>query len=83
MLALLLAAAADPTGGLLDFLQKGGVLGLLVLIVLSGARGWWVFSWQYRDLKQDRDDWKQLALSATRTGEKVADAVEKTARKPR
>jgi uncharacterized membrane-anchored protein len=38
-----------------EFLNAAGLLGMLVLIVVSGFRGWWVYGYLYREMKADRD----------------------------
>lgn len=53
-------------------LDKGGVLALLILILFSGVRKWWVFGWVYREEKERSAEWKDLALSGTRIAEHMA-----------
>ncbi len=56
-----------------------GVIGLLVVIIFGGYRGWWVFGWQYKDLltrheklREDRDFWQEIAIRATNLTETLA-----------
>lgn len=56
-----------------------GVAALLVLILLGGYKGWWVFGWQYRELlnrheklRADRDKWQDIAMSANNLVELLA-----------
>ena len=46
----------------LELLNRGGVLGLLLAIIIAGARRWWVFGWQYEAMRAERDQWKALAM---------------------
>lgn len=50
---------------ILRILNVSGVVGLLILIILGGARRLWVFGWQYRELWEDRERWKEAALKHT------------------
>jgi hypothetical protein len=45
-----------------DFLQKAGVVGLLVFILIGGAKKVWVFGYQLVEMQSDRDRWRDLAL---------------------
>lgn len=61
-----------------NFLNKGGMLGVLVLIIVSGAMKKWVFGWQYKDLEQRLSKveesnlmWMQLALRGANVTETV------------
>lgn len=51
----------DPAS-IADFLGKTGVVGLLVFILVGGARKVWVFGYQLVEMRQDRDQWRDLAL---------------------
>lgn len=51
----------DPVG-IADFLQKAGIVGLLVFILVGGARRIWVFGYQLVDMTDDRNRWRDLAL---------------------
>lgn len=64
-------------GQILELLTQGGVVGLLVLIVVGGWRRWYVWQWQYRDMQNDRDWWRKIALRGTGLAEVAADAAEK------
>lgn len=74
---VLLSDALNPTT-IFDWIQSGGIIGLLIVVILGGARRWWVFGWQYREL-QDRCDkietsnamWMQLALRGVNVTEKL------------
>lgn len=67
-------------GELLQVLQQGGMVGLLLIIIVGGARGWWVFGWTYkdriRDLAAERDQWMRAALKGTYTVEKATEVTD-------
>lgn len=75
----LLADTFNPQT-IFDWIQSGGVIGLLVFVLVGGARKWWVFGWQYRD-QQDRCEkieqsnamWMQLALRGVNVTEKLVE----------
>lgn len=73
----MLADVTNPTG-LFDYLQYGGLLAFLILIMWGGKQKWWVFGWYYKELldrhdrlRQERDDWKNLAIRSTNLAESV------------
>jgi hypothetical protein len=45
-----------------DFIQTGGIAGLLFLALLGVFRGWWIPRHVFEDLERDRDEWKSIAL---------------------
>jgi hypothetical protein len=54
---------------LVEFLSKGGLVGVLVAILIAGMKGYWVWGWSYkeclereRQLRQERDEWRDLAV---------------------
>lgn len=71
---------------ILQYVQSGGVLGLLLVIVLGGARGWWVYGWQWALLQKERDEWKALATGAVTSVKEIVESmeplVEQIARRP-
>lgn len=54
--------------------RDGGLALAVVVLVVGGARGWYVFGSIYKDMKQDRDDWKDLALRGTNLAERALDS---------
>lgn len=40
-------------------------LAILIGVLLSGARGMWVFGRSFEDMKEDRDYWRTQALKGT------------------
>jgi hypothetical protein len=43
-------------------IDTGGVIALLLIILVGGAKRAWVFGWTYRDVARDRDHWRALVL---------------------
>lgn len=68
---------------ILNFASDAGVIGLLVFVLVGGAKKWWVWGWSYEELVKDRDEWKELALSGTNLAERAVDLAAKKPRRPR
>lgn len=69
-----------------DFISKGGVAALMILILVGGSKEWWVYGVTYREMKQDRDDWRDMALAGTQLAESAVNHVGEfthTASKPK
>ena len=56
---------------ILDLVMKGGVIGLLVVMLLGGMRQWWVFGWQYRQVVSERDEFKKALMDSLEVTRKV------------
>jgi hypothetical protein len=72
---------ADSGTTFLDYASRGGVIGLLAIILYGGFKKepWWVFGWVYRDLESryerrgvQLDKWWETARKATITAEALA-----------
>jgi len=61
---------------LVQAVQSGGVLGLLLAIVIGGSRGWWVYGRTYEEMRDERDEWKQLATGAVTTVKEIVVSME-------
>lgn len=61
--------------GFVAFLQSLGPFGMLAVLLIGFQQRWWVFGWQYQELKQDRDEWKLLAQTGTATAERANSAA--------
>jgi len=61
---------------ILPLLNSAGTLGVLVLIVYGGSRGWWVYGRTYEEMKSQRDDYKLLATQGIASIQKVVDLIE-------
>ncbi len=62
---------------LLSALSDLGTIALLLLILIAGARGWWVFGWHYEEVARERDAWREIALSTTSLAEKAIQRLER------
>ena len=54
-------------------LGPGGLLVALIFALIGGFRGWWVFGRVFRDMQEERDEWRRLALQSTNLAEKSAE----------
>ena len=53
-------------------ISDAGLLGMLLIIVYGAAQEWWVWGWLYREMRADRDYWRDIALRAAQIAEKAA-----------
>jgi len=53
------------------------VASLVIGILILGSRGVWYYGATHRDVMKDRDDWKNIAISATATVKDQAAQIEK------
>lgn len=60
----------------LPYLNSGGVLGLLVVIIYGGSKGWWYYGHQYKAKEREAESWKQLALGSIETIKHTLDVIE-------
>lgn len=61
--------STDPSLSIVDYISKIGVVALLALIIYGGVKQWWVFGWLYKQERQEKQEWKDIALRS----QKVAD----------
>lgn len=57
-----------------------GPVGALVLalgILVSGWKRMWVFGWQYKDVENEKNEWKSIALKGAHVAERVVSVAEK------
>lgn len=73
----LLADATNPST-IFDYIQSGGLVGLFIIILWGGIKKWWVFGWQYNELRErlaklevEKDGWKELALRSANLAESL------------
>lgn len=67
---------------LLELVQALGLpVALFVAIIYMGARGLWVFGWQYQATAERAERWEQVALALLHTNEAAVKAVELAAEK--
>lgn len=62
---------------LLSALSDLSTVALLILILIAGARGWWVFGWHYDEVARERDAWREIALSTTNLAERAIQRLER------
>jgi hypothetical protein len=55
-----------------DNIGKVGVIGLLLLILVTGSSGYWVWGTTYSEVKTERDEWKKTALDGLRVAKEVS-----------
>lgn len=65
---------------LLKIINSAGLVGLLSLVLISGAKGWWVFGWIYREKCESEEEWKRQALRGASNAEKATSLAEAIAR---
>ena len=53
----------DPIA-IVDTLSQGGLLAGLVIVIVGGLKGWWIFGWIHRYIVQDLTE--RLAASESR-----------------
>lgn len=58
---------------LLALVQSGGTLGVVLFVIWSGGRGLWVYGSHYDEMRDERDRWRDLALSGTAMAERLTD----------
>ena len=55
----------------------------MAFVILSGTRRWWVFGWQYKELKERYDKledsnmiWQQVAMRGVNISEKLVQTAQ-------
>lgn len=66
----------DPVA-VADFLQKAGIVGLLVFILIGGARRVWVWGYQLEEMTAERDRYRTLAERLLGQADRSADVVDR------
>lgn len=66
---------------MLDYIQRGGVLGLLTLAIVGSVRKWWAPAWYVKAIEDERDEWKAVALNGTRLAERSTSVFEAAVRR--
>lgn len=54
----------------LDWVRDAGTIGLLIVIILGGAKQWWVFGYQYLAMQADRDYYRTIAFRLLNVAER-------------
>lgn len=71
------------TKDIMDILSNsfapGGVTvaGLLLAILIAGSRGLWYYGGVHRECMKDRDEWKNIAMTATATVKEQTSQIER------
>ena len=60
-----------------ELIQTGGVVSLLLTFIVGGIRRWWVWGWQYDDLRKSHDEWKTIALAGSNLSRRAVEIVER------
>lgn len=66
----------DPLA-IADFIQKVGIVGLLILIVVGGARRVWVYGWYADELRNRAERAEDKLEAALKAGERATSVAEK------
>ena len=68
----------------LDIIRDGGYLVILIVVLITGRRGWWVFGWVYEQersrgdkLEQQLYKWEDFAVKRVERIEAQADLIAK------
>jgi hypothetical protein len=56
----------------LENIKSGGIAGLLLLILVTGFSGTWVYGPLYTKMEADRDEWKKVALQGLQVARQVS-----------
>jgi hypothetical protein len=57
---------------ILDLASKISLASLLILILLGGYQGVWIYGSTYREMVADRDEWKHLAMEGAHLATKAS-----------
>ena len=72
----LLADTLNPSS-IFDYVQWGGIIGLLLLFIVALQRKWIVMGWQYKAVEESNVKWMELALRSTNLAESLDDLRKK------
>lgn len=62
----------DPIS-LYQFIQLGGVVAVLLVILVGFYKKWWVMGWQYKAVEESNAQWMELALRSTNLSQSIAE----------
>ena len=51
--------------------EQGAAVTAVLLLVVGGYRGWYIWRWQYDAVCQERDSWKAIALKGLAVAERI------------
>ena len=55
------------------------VVGVLLLIIVTALKQWWVAGWLYRQVKEERDMYRNMFMEQLKTGTDQAEQLERLA----
>lgn len=67
-------------GEILDAISQGGFVVALLLLILAGARGYWVYGWLYRHEKEVNDRLLESVDRLTHSVETLLGNADRTGR---
>lgn len=69
---------------IVDIVQNGGAMGLLIFFLVAGFKGWIVWGREFQreiqrreSIEIERDDWRELALRGTNLAESLTQVQER------
>jgi hypothetical protein len=69
---------------LVDIISQGGAVGLLAFFLVAGFKGWIVWGREFnretqrrKEVEQERNDWRDLALRGTNLAESLTQVQER------
>ena len=57
---------------LVEWMSGLGMTSFFVLILVGGYKQWWVWGWQLREMKAERDYWRAQSMGVTSIAERAA-----------
>jgi hypothetical protein len=73
------AQSSDPSLTI-DPVRDATIGGLVTVILIGGARGWWVYGRHYEEMRLDRDGWREIARKNALTIREVAEITQESTR---
>lgn len=55
----------------IQLIRDGGLALAVLALIVGGARGWYHWDNEFRAMRQDRDDWKAIALRGAKLAERA------------
>jgi hypothetical protein len=69
---------------LVDIISQGGAVGILAFFLVAGFKGWIVWGREFnreverrREVEEERNDWRELALRGTNLAESLTQVQER------
>jgi hypothetical protein len=51
----------ETAGQIVEYVTRAGLAVMLLILIVGGSRGWWVFGREFKTVEAQRDDWKRQA----------------------